>query len=127
MTADTPLDHLEPDQRPRHAGGPLLNERLPAEKLRLLPAHDPPEPRLEHAGRLVDVLAAEPHRRLEPERVTGPEPNRAQPRGRARRQQCPQSRSATCGATKISNPSSPVYPVREIVDRTCATSPVANR
>ena len=36
------------------------------------------------------------------------------------------TRSACCGGTKISKPSSPVYPVREIVARTLATSPCAN-
>jgi branched-chain amino acid transport system substrate-binding protein len=38
-----------------------------------------------------------------------------------------QTRSATLGGTNISNPSSPVYPVREIVTRAFATSPCANQ
>ena len=67
----------------RNALFALAPERLRADERRLVPGHDPSQPRLEDGGRLVDVLAVEAHAGLEAQRVARAEPAGPQPRGPA--------------------------------------------
>ena len=69
MARDGAVEHLEADQLARHAFLLLPAQHVVADELLLLPADRPAEIGLEHGRRLVDVVAVEPHRRLEPQRV----------------------------------------------------------
>src|SRR3954463_7277588 len=73
---DRAVEHLESIQPPGYALRFLPLQNVEAEKLRFLPADNPPEIGFENGGLGVHVFAIGPHRRLEPERVPCAEPGR---------------------------------------------------
>src|SRR6185436_19202488 len=70
LPGDAAIDHLEAHEFPRNTFGFLLAQRLGADEIGLLPADDPSEIGLERGRRLIDVVAMEPHRRFETQRVS---------------------------------------------------------
>src|SRR5258708_1666815 len=69
VPGDPAVDHLEPDDLARDAALLLLAQALMTGERRLLPSHRPAQVRLEDARGLVDVVAVQPHARLEPQRI----------------------------------------------------------
>ena len=91
------------------AVGLLLAQRVGADEVVLLPADDPAQIRFERGRRLVDVVAVEAHAGFEAQRVARAEAARDDVRRpRPASSSACQTRSADCGGTKISKPSSPV-------------------
>ncbi len=78
VPGDGAVEHLEADQPARDSGGLLRGQGVAADEVAFGPGHDPLEIGLEHAGGVVDVVAVEPHRRLEPQRVARSQARRAQ-------------------------------------------------
>src|SRR5947209_18320022 len=78
LASDSPaLDH-EAHQGALHATLALLEESRAPQEVALAELHHPGEPRLERRRALVDLVAIERHRRLEPQRVAGAEARRHQ-------------------------------------------------
>src|SRR5262249_35502928 len=87
VARDSALGHLETDELSPHAGGANLLERFAAGEIALGGLDDPPQPRLERVGGLVDVVAVERVFHLEPQRVTRAEPDRGDAVNTAPRQE----------------------------------------
>ena len=86
MARDSRIDQLEAHEFPRDAGRHLRTQRGRADEVGLLPPDDPAEARLEGRRFPVDIVAVEPHRRFETERVPGAKSARDEPVGLARRE-----------------------------------------
>ncbi len=78
VPGDRAVVHLESDEPARDPGGLLRGQGLAADEVAFGPGHDPLEIGLEHAGGVVDVVAVQPHRRLEAQRVARAQACRAQ-------------------------------------------------
>src|SRR5688572_32614769 len=72
MPRDAPVDHFESDQPAGDAARLLLEKPLPPDDRFVRPADHPAEPRLEYGGGLVDAVAVQAHRRLEPSNSARP-------------------------------------------------------
>ena len=75
VTGDGPVDHLEGGKSPVESLGLLIAQSIGPLKALFLPSDDPPKAGFEDRRVLVHVRSAEPHARLESQRVTGAQPH----------------------------------------------------